>query len=82
MSWPGKILPNTKVEEKVSHLDVRLLDNDLSEVTDRIITGRRLNMTLLLFSSLRLFWTMPKLVNMIFPMEKAFDPLSNGMKRM
>ena len=22
VSWPGKILPNTKVEEKVSHLDV------------------------------------------------------------
>jgi hypothetical protein len=84
ISWPGKILPNTKVEEKVSHLDVSLLDHVLSMW---LVVSRRCDLsshhgTVFFCSYLRPFWIMPKLVNMIVLMDGAFDLSLNAMKPM
>jgi hypothetical protein len=70
ISWPGKILANTKVEEKVSHLDVSFV------IGWRQCTSYLVYLTstdLFDYSSSLPFSTMSKLENSINPMEKAFD---------
>jgi hypothetical protein len=73
----GKILPNTKVEEKDSHSDASLLYDELwllLILNALTIDLSSQHLVILSGSSLRPFSTTTKLMKMCIPIDGVFDP--------